>query len=196
MAAAVVAAILPLAKPAQAAATRYEAESAAISGGVVESNHTGFTGTGFVNYDNATGSYVEWAVNAATAGTATIVLRFANGTTTDRPMDVSVNGTTVTTALSFPGTGTWDTWQTKTVTAAVNAGTNRIRAVATTSSTACRSSAATRQAMCRRAAPRRSAGPSPAPTRRRRPRRPASPPPTSPATPSMRRGPRPPTTSA
>ncbi|MET7424782.1 carbohydrate-binding protein [Dactylosporangium sp. NPDC005555] len=126
------AAILPLAEPAQAAATRYEAESATISGGAVESNHTGFTGTGFVNYDNATGSYVEWTVNAATAGTATIGLRFANGTTTDRPMDVSVNGTAVATSLSFPGTGNWDTWQTKTITAAVNAGTNRIRAVATT----------------------------------------------------------------
>ncbi|GAB3843721.1 hypothetical protein GCM10027610_056920 [Dactylosporangium cerinum] len=132
MAAAVVAAILPLAKPAQAAAIRYEAESATISGGAVESNHTGFTGAGFVNYDNATGSAVEWTVNAATAGTASIGLRFANGTTTDRPMDISVNGTVVTASLSFPGTGNWDTWQTKTITAAVNAGTNRIRAVATT----------------------------------------------------------------
>src|SRR3954462_15888823 len=84
MAAGVVAAVLPLALPAHAASTGYEAESATITQAVVESNHTGFTGTGFVNLDNTTGSYVEWTVNAATAGTATIGLRFANGTTADR----------------------------------------------------------------------------------------------------------------
>jgi hypothetical protein len=35
---------------------------------VVESNHAGYTGTGFVNYDNATGSYVEWTVTARPPG--------------------------------------------------------------------------------------------------------------------------------
>ncbi|HCU51432.1 MAG TPA: chemotaxis protein, partial [Micromonosporaceae bacterium] len=38
-----------------AAAVGYEAENATISQGVVESNHAGFTGTGFVNYDNVVG---------------------------------------------------------------------------------------------------------------------------------------------
>jgi len=40
--------------------TRYEAESAVISNGVVESNHPGFSGTGFVNYANQVGGYIEW----------------------------------------------------------------------------------------------------------------------------------------
>jgi hypothetical protein len=115
-----------------AAATRYEAESATIAQGVVESNHTGFSGTGFVNGDNVTGSYVEWTVNAATAGTATIALRYANGTTVNRPMDISVNGTVVSAARAFNGTGSWDTWQTATVNANLAAGTNKIRATATT----------------------------------------------------------------
>ncbi|WP_238005350.1 PQQ-dependent sugar dehydrogenase [Dactylosporangium sp. AC04546] len=132
VAAGVAATVLPPSLAAEAAAIRYEAEDATISGGVVESNHAGHSGRGFVNYDNVTGSSVEWTVNAATAGTATIGLRFANGTTIDRPMDVSVNGTVVSPALSFPGTGTWDTWQTRTITAAVTAGANRIRATATT----------------------------------------------------------------
>src|SRR4051794_701996 len=122
LAAGVVAAIVPLALPAHAASTRYEAENATIAQGVVESNHTGFSGTGFVNYDNVTGSYVEWTVNAAAAGTGTIGLRFANGTTINRPMDISVNGTVISTVLAFPGTGSWDTWQTKTITAALSAG--------------------------------------------------------------------------
>ena len=63
------------------AATRQEAEDAAISQGVVESNHTGFSGTGFVNGDNVVGSSVQWTVTAPAAGTATIALRYANGTT-------------------------------------------------------------------------------------------------------------------
>src|SRR5256885_6168246 len=128
-----VAALAPLVtSSAQAAATRYEAETGTISQGVVESNHAGFTGTGFVNYDNVTGSYVELSVTAASAGTATIGLRFANGTTVNRPMTITVNGVAVSTAHAFNGTGNWDTWQTATVTAPVNAGANTVRATATT----------------------------------------------------------------
>jgi chitinase len=120
--------------PAAAAATRYEAESATISQGVVESNHAGFSGTGFVNYNNVVGSYVEWTVNAASAGTATLAFRFANGSTSNRPMDITVNGSLASDELAFNPTGAWTTWQTVTVTAAVNAGTNTIRATATTAS--------------------------------------------------------------
>jgi hypothetical protein len=50
--------------PAIASVTDCQAENATISQGVVESNHAGFTGTGFVNYDNLAGSYVEWTVDA------------------------------------------------------------------------------------------------------------------------------------
>ncbi|MFI6319481.1 cellulase family glycosylhydrolase [Nonomuraea sp. NPDC050556] len=116
---------------AQAAATRYESESAAISQGVVESNHTGYSGTGFVNYDNVTGSSVTTTVNAASAGTATITLRYANGTTTNRPMSIAVNGGAAVTK-DFPSTGTWDTWASATITAPVNAGTNTVKATSTT----------------------------------------------------------------
>ncbi len=114
------------------AAVRYEAEVATISQGVVESNHLGFSGTGFVNYDNLVGSYVQWTVNASAAGTATIGLRYSNGTTTNRPMDITVNGVLVSDELAFGSTTNWDTWATKTITAAVNAGANTIRATATT----------------------------------------------------------------
>ncbi|GLZ29342.1 hypothetical protein Lesp02_15320 [Lentzea sp. NBRC 105346] len=114
--------------------TDYQAESATISQGVVESNHTGFTGTGFVNYDNVIGSYVEFTVNAAAAGAATLTFRYSNGTTTNRPMDITVNGTLAADELAFAGTSTWDTWQTTSVQTTLNAGTNKIRATATTAS--------------------------------------------------------------
>src|SRR6266508_589106 len=130
---AVLAGIVYVQGPAEAATTRYEAENATTSQGVVESNHLGFSGTGFVNTDNVVGSSVTWNVNADTAGNATLAFRFANGTTTSRPMDIAVNGTVVSAAFAFPGTGSWDTWQTRTLTAALNAGPNSVKATATTS---------------------------------------------------------------
>ncbi|MEU7823747.1 PQQ-dependent sugar dehydrogenase [Catellatospora sp. NPDC049133] len=112
--------------------TDYQAESATISQGLVESNHAGYTGTGFVNYDNVTGSYVQFTVSVAAAGNYPLTLRYANGTTIDRPMDITVNGSPAAPGLSFPGTGAWPTWVDKTVTASLTAGANTIRATATT----------------------------------------------------------------
>jgi endo-1,4-beta-D-glucanase Y len=129
--AALILALAP-AVPAEAATTTYQAENATLSQAAVFTNHTGYTGTGFVDYTNVSGSYVQFTVTAATAGNATLDLRFANGTTTNRPMDISVNGTVRSAGLAFAGTGNWDTWQTKTVTVPVNAGANTIRATATT----------------------------------------------------------------
>ncbi|MEU2743492.1 PQQ-dependent sugar dehydrogenase [Streptomyces sp. NPDC007095] len=114
------------------AAADYQAEDAAISQGAVATNHTGYTGTGFVDYTNITGSYVEFTVSAATAGTSSLALRYANGTSTDRPMDLSVNGTVVASGVSFPATTDWNTWATKSVNVQLDAGSNKIRATATT----------------------------------------------------------------
>ncbi|MEU9886633.1 PQQ-dependent sugar dehydrogenase [Sphaerisporangium sp. NPDC051011] len=122
--------LLVAAAPSASAATRYEAEDATISQGAVESNHAGYSGAGFVNGDNVAGSYTEWTVTAANAGTATLAVRYANGTAADRPSDVSVNGTVVAAARSFPATANWDTWATVTLTAPVTAGANKIRLTA------------------------------------------------------------------
>jgi hypothetical protein len=125
---------LTLATSASAAATRYEAENCTISSGTVDTNHLNYSGTGFVNGDNAVGNYLQCTVSAASAGTATFGLRYANGSTTNRPADISVNGSVVAAAAAFDPTGNWDTWVTKNITASVNAGSNTIRISATTSS--------------------------------------------------------------
>ncbi|QEY11430.1 CBM35 domain-containing protein [Cellvibrio sp. KY-YJ-3] len=111
----------------------YEAESGSLSQAAVESNHTGYNGSGFVNFDNLVGSSAQWTVNQASAGTATITFRYANGTTSNRAMAISVNGTVINSALAFNGTGAWATWATQSLTANLNAGSNVIRAVSTTS---------------------------------------------------------------
>jgi endo-1,4-beta-D-glucanase Y len=112
--------------------TVYQAENATLGQATVATNHLGYTGTGFVDYTNVTGSYVEWTVNATDAGSQTLTIRYANGTTTDRPMDIAVNGTVISAGLSFAGTTNWDTWADKVFTAALNAGDNTVRATAIT----------------------------------------------------------------
>ncbi|WP_406395877.1 PQQ-dependent sugar dehydrogenase [Streptomyces sp. NBC_00882] len=126
---------LPLAGLSQAtalAATDYQAEDATVVQGTVATNHTGYTGTGFVDYTNVKGSYVEFTVSAASAGSTAVTFRYANGTATDRPMDISVNGTVVASAVSFPATADWNTWATRTVDVPLTAGSGKIRATATT----------------------------------------------------------------
>jgi alpha-L-fucosidase len=106
----------------------YQAEDCTISQGVVESNHAGYTGTGFVNGDNIAGAYVECAVT----GPATMLsVRYSNGTTTDRPMTVTLDGATVGT-LSFPVTTDWTTWATASLPITAGSGTHTIRLTATT----------------------------------------------------------------
>jgi hypothetical protein len=62
----------------------------------VATNHTGFTGTGFVDYTNATGGYIEWKVTVDQAGSAPLGIRYANGQASgqsvNRPLAISVNG--------------------------------------------------------------------------------------------------------
>ncbi|WP_207914217.1 MULTISPECIES: carbohydrate-binding protein [unclassified Micromonospora] len=111
---------------------RYEAENPpAVCQGTIDSNHTGFSGSGFCNGSAAAGAYSELTVNAVAAGTATLGVRFANGTSSARPASLVVNGSTVAT-VSFESTGTWSTWSTKTLTASLNAGSNTVRLVSTT----------------------------------------------------------------
>ncbi|MFG2723793.1 carbohydrate-binding protein [Streptomyces canus] len=117
---------------AQAATTRYEAETApAICTGAVETEYAGYSGSGFCNGTNATGAYAQFTVTAPASGTATLSVRFANGTTTARPADIIVNGSTVSSA-SFESTGTWTGWTTKTLTVPVNSGSNTVRLNPTT----------------------------------------------------------------
>jgi carbohydrate binding protein with CBM6 domain len=111
---------------ATAATTRYEAEtSPAVCTGTIDSDWPGFSGSGFCNGTNATNAYAQFTVNA-TAGSATLAVRFANGTTSTRPTSLVVNGTTVQ-SPTFEGTGAWDTWVTRTLTVTLTAGSNTIR---------------------------------------------------------------------
>ncbi|MCW6009608.1 carbohydrate-binding protein [Micromonospora sp. CPCC 205371] len=112
---------------------RYEAETApAVCQGTIDTNHNGYSGTGFCNGNNAVGAYAQFTVNTSGAGAATLGFRFANGAGgAARPANLAVNGSTVAT-VSFENTGAWNSWVTKPVTVPLNAGANTIRLDPTT----------------------------------------------------------------
>ncbi len=111
----------------------YQGESpTAQSGNVVATTHSGFTGTGYMDF-GAVGSWLEWNnINVATAGNYTLTFRYANRSSTARACDVLRNGTTVG-SVAFASTGAWTTWGTATLTVALNAGNNTLRVVARSS---------------------------------------------------------------
>jgi hypothetical protein len=108
-----------------APARRLEAEDAARRGAVVGRSHAGYTGSGYVDFVNATGNYVEWTVEVQTAGTYTLGFRHANGSSA-RPMAMAVDGTNRG-RPDFIGTGSWSTWKVQEVSVQLSAGTHRIR---------------------------------------------------------------------
>ncbi len=116
------------AAPAPPAGT-YEAESAALSGGaVVASDHTGFTGSGFVGgyTDGNKGSAATtFTVTAASAGSTPVALRYANGTAGTRTLSVYVNGTKAVTT-SLPATADWNTWNSVTENLTLRSGANTV----------------------------------------------------------------------
>ena len=105
---------------------RYEAEAGTCQG-TVDSDHAGFSGTGFCNTTNATGSYAEWS---GVQGPGTVKFRYANGTTTDRPAALTVNGAAAGT-LAFSPTASWEAWTDATVTVPLAAGPNTLRLTST-----------------------------------------------------------------
>lgn len=111
-----------------------EAEKALLNKVVVASNHTGFTGTGFGDYINSTGDFIEWTVNKPTASSTSLKFRYANGSAYNRPLKVEVNGIVIASSLPFPPTGAWSTWSIVSVTANLVAGINKIRLTAIGSS--------------------------------------------------------------
>lgn len=114
-------------------AVGYEAELGTNSAGTtIDTNHAGFTGTGFVNTNNAIGAFCEITVNVPAAGSYNLSFRYGNGTTVDRPQSVEVNGISQISTLGFPGTGAWTTWGTADFSLNLTAGNNTVRFISLT----------------------------------------------------------------
>ncbi|MEY9963503.1 hypothetical protein ABIA33_001536 [Streptacidiphilus sp. MAP12-16] len=114
---------------AHAAATVYEAENAALSGGAaVATDHTGYTGTGFVGgYTDSNKGNADtlFTVSAPSTGSYTSTLRYANGTGATMTLSVHVNGTKLG-QISLPATADWNTWGTVATTVSLTSGSDTI----------------------------------------------------------------------
>jgi hypothetical protein len=111
----------------------YEAEDAVLSGPRVSKSIDGYTGTGFADYINSKNDYIEWTVNAVSAGSYELMFRYALNSG-NRSLQIKVNGQVVAAGLSFPSTGSWSSWGAAGTTAVLNAGVNTVRATVTGSS--------------------------------------------------------------
>jgi hypothetical protein len=108
-----------------------QAESASLAGPVAASNVPGYTGTGFADYVHAKGDSVEFTFDVPSAGRYALDFRYANGSSSDRPLDLAVNGTVVQPRLSFAPGGAWSAWRTTGATVSLLAGRNTVRLTAT-----------------------------------------------------------------
>ncbi|MFF5229040.1 CBM35 domain-containing protein [Dactylosporangium sp. NPDC000521] len=114
--------------PAPPAGT-YEAESAALSGGAaVATDHSGYSGTGFVGGytdGNKGRAATTFTISRSGAGSSSLTLRYANGTGSAMTLSLYVNGSKVT-QVSLPATANWDTWGTRADTVTLNNGSNSV----------------------------------------------------------------------
>jgi hypothetical protein len=122
--------VFAYARQVTAPAGAYQAEDATLSGAVAAHDNSGYTGTGYADYQNDSGDYVQWDVTVASAGAYTLSFRYSNGGTASRPLAVAVNGTAVGT-LPFAVTSGWSTWAVQSTTVQLQAGASTVRATTT-----------------------------------------------------------------
>lgn len=108
----------------------YEAESAKLFNLGISSSRPGHTGSGYVDYDHATGDYVEWTVAVDAPGSYALDVRYAHGGAADRPLELRVDGAVSGQAVSFPPSGSWAAWTTSSRTLDLGTGTHTVRLTA------------------------------------------------------------------
>ncbi|HEY9060879.1 MAG TPA: PA14 domain-containing protein [Pseudobacteroides sp.] len=105
----------------------YEGEKAAFSRSMEESTNTGFSGSGYINFNNEVGGYIDWVINIKNDGLYTLNFWYANGADIDRPLEIRINDSLVCSRLSFDSTGSWTKWGRQYIGVNLKAGINVIR---------------------------------------------------------------------
>ena len=103
-------------------------------GGLIESDHSGFRGAGYVNTLNRNGEGIVWSVNVPADGTYQVQLRYANGGSSARGAVFIINNNN-SESLDFAATGGWNQFRDSgEASLFLNAGENTVRLQATTGS--------------------------------------------------------------
>nr|WP_308737466.1 carbohydrate-binding protein [Paenibacillus sp. PCH8] len=110
----------------------YEAESnTTLIGTTVENSQAGYTGTGYISFQNASGSSVQWnTILIGSTGTKNIKIRYSLPSGTSN-LDVYVNGTKALSGIPFEATGSGNTWKEKSIQVPMVNGTSTLKLVTT-----------------------------------------------------------------
>lgn len=109
----------------------YEAEDASLFGDSVSSKaevsneHSGYTGTGYVDNLTSDGAGVTFYTKVTNSGTYPISVHYSNGTNTSQSLSVYVNGEFIKN-LTMPATEDWNTWNTAVEEVMLSAGKNAV----------------------------------------------------------------------
>jgi lysophospholipase L1-like esterase len=104
--------------------TKFEAESATLTGVWKVIDQQGYSGTGFVANFGNTGNSVQFSITGASAGNQYITLRYA--TAVGGTIHLYVNGTVIR-QVTLANTGSWGNWTDKEDAVTLNAGNNTIK---------------------------------------------------------------------
>ncbi len=111
----------------------YEAESTTtLSGGAVAATaFTGYTGTGYVSFQNASGAAAQFnTILIGSTGTKNIKIRYSQPSGTSN-VDVYVNGSLALSSVAFEATGSGSTWKEKSIQVPMVNGTSTLKFVTT-----------------------------------------------------------------
>lgn len=105
-----------------------EAEEAGIINmASIDSDNSGFTGSGFVNYNNSPGGFIAWDIKLHEAANTELLIRFANGGSDSRPISIILNGKIIVKNLPFESTIDWISWKIKILPLKLQVGNNNLR---------------------------------------------------------------------
>jgi len=113
--------------------TTYEAETSIKYNVTTDTNHPGYSGTGFVDGFGKVGDYVEFPVSVTSTGDYTLRFRYSNGTGKTNIREIYVDGKLISNAY-FKDTGSWDTWATTDVGTNLTAGNHAVKVAINNSS--------------------------------------------------------------
>lgn len=112
-------------RTASSAVEKYEAENALKTNVAVNTNHTGYSGAGFVDSFADYGDSVAFTVSVPSDDTYTLRFRYSNGTESEAARSVIVDGSYANKAY-FVTTSDWDTWSNAEVGVSLAAGVHTI----------------------------------------------------------------------
>jgi alpha-glucosidase (family GH31 glycosyl hydrolase) len=104
----------------------YEAEFASQTSVGTNTDHAGYTGTGFVDRFETAGDAIEFSVWAEDGGSQELRFRYGNGAATAASRTVTVDGVVVGT-LSLPARATWGDWGEAALTVTLPPGRHTVR---------------------------------------------------------------------